>query len=93
MMSKKLMKNFKNRLPWVDGLGAFFPKKQGKNCDQPRQKQVKCSLREKLASPPGNFGQILKILGRNLSLVLLCTVSVIVATFIFVWYTALKRNL
>ena len=92
-MSKKMMKNFKIRLPWVDGLRAFFPKKQGKNCQGIGQKQVKCSPSEKADSPPGNSVEILKIFGRNLSLVLLVTVSVIVATFIFVWYTALKRNL
>lgn len=84
-MSKKMMKNFKNRLTWVDGLRAFFPKKQGKNCQGNGQKlpqEIKAKKRDSPGPSPDQF--ILAVVG---------TIFVIVGAFVFVWYTALKRNL
>jgi hypothetical protein len=49
--------------------------------------------RKKADSPGQNFGEFGKVLAENLGLVLGCIAITIVATFIFVWYTALKRNL
>lgn len=84
-MSKKMIKNFKNRLPWVDGFRAFFPKKQGKNCQgigQNLSQELKGKKRDSTGPSPDQF--ILAVVG---------TIFVIVGAFVFVWYTALKRNL
>lgn len=49
--------------------------------------------RKKADSPGQNFQGISKVLAENLGLVLAVISLAILGTFIFVWYTALKRNL
>lgn len=57
------------------------------------QKVPGAAHRKKADSPGQNFGEIGKVLAGNLGLVLAAISLAILGTFIFVWYTALKRNL
>jgi hypothetical protein len=57
------------------------------------QKVASAAHRKKADSPGRNSREFGKVLVENLGLVLGCIAITIVATFIFVWYTALKRNL
>ena len=57
------------------------------------QKVPSAVHRKKADSPGQNFLEIRKVLAGNLGLVLAGVSLAILGTFIFVWYTALKRNL
>jgi hypothetical protein len=83
----------KIRFTWRSGKSAYFPKIQEKSFHGIGQKLSKVPPREKADSPGQNFRGTAKILAENLGLVLGFVVITIVSTFIFVWYTALKRNL
>lgn len=72
---------------------ALKIKKMMKKIARNWAKLSKVPPREKADSPGQNFRGTAKILAENLGLVLGFVVITIVATFIFVWYTALKRNL
>ncbi len=75
----------KIRFTWRSGKSAFFPKTQENSFQETGENLCKSPRAKKAGSPGPSPDQV------AFSLVIF--VIALVGTFVFVWYTALKRNL